>query len=117
MAQGKAKVIEGDLATGNFDPSLAKYKPERQNQITAPDLFQRFMENRSKQVYDRTLVKYQGLLNKLEAFWPLLPAIAINSTEALKFKEQLATQVVPITLKERIGLLSYLIFLPIVMVN
>ncbi|XWK89484.1 MAG: tyrosine-type recombinase/integrase [Phormidium sp.] len=106
VAEGKAKVIEGDLATGNFDPSLAKYKPERQNQITAHDLFQRFMENKSKQVYDRTLVKYEGLLNKLEAFWPSKPAIAITSTEALKFKEQLASLVAPVTLKERIGLLK-----------
>jgi integrase len=48
VAEGKAKVREGDFATGNFDPTLAKYKPERQNQISAVQLFKCFMERRSK---------------------------------------------------------------------
>ncbi len=66
MAEGKAKVREGDLATGNFDPTLAKYKPERQNQISAVQLFKCFMERRSRQGYERTLEKYKGLLSKLQ---------------------------------------------------
>lgn len=106
VAEGKAKVIEGDLATGNFDPSLAKYKPERQNQISVVALFERFMESRSKQVYDRTLEKYKGLLTKLREFFANKPAIIISETEAEKFKENLATQIAPITLRERIALLK-----------
>jgi integrase len=32
IAEQKARQIEGDMATANFDPSLRKYKPEYQQQ-------------------------------------------------------------------------------------
>jgi integrase len=41
VAEGKARMIEGDMATGNFDPTLVKYKPvaaEPESQITADEL-------------------------------------------------------------------------------
>jgi integrase len=28
VAESRAKIINGDLATGNFDPTLRKYKPQ-----------------------------------------------------------------------------------------
>lgn len=45
VAEGKAKQIEGDMATGNFDRTLAKYKPERpiSNSITAVALFEKLV--------------------------------------------------------------------------
>lgn len=105
VAEGKAKVIQGDLATGNFDSSLAKYKPEPPNQISVVALFQRFMESRQKLIYSRSLEKYKTLLNKLEAFFGNKPAQAVTETDSFKFKEKLATEILPITLKERITLL------------
>jgi integrase len=106
VAEGKAKVIEGDLATGNFDPTLAKYKPESQNQISVVDLFEKFMSKRSRSVDERTLVKYKGLLVKLQDYFGNKAGIAISYNEAEKFKEKLSTLMAPITLRERIGLLK-----------
>jgi integrase len=106
VAEGKAKVIEGDLATGNFDPTLAKYKPERQNQISVVDLFEKFMEKRSRSIYDRTLAKYKGLLGKLQDYFGNKAAISIKENDAEKFKEKLSSEIAAITLRERIGLLK-----------
>ncbi|MCT7952885.1 DUF3596 domain-containing protein [Ancylothrix sp. C2] len=78
VAEGKAKVIEGDLATGNFDPTLAKYKPERQNQISVVELFQKFMDKRARQVYERTMAKYKGLLGLLKSHFGNKAASAIG---------------------------------------
>lgn len=105
VAEGKAKVIQADLATGNFDPTLAKYRPERQNQISAIELFEKFMERRSRQIYDRSLAKYKGLLGKLESHFGSKAAIAVSEKEAEKFIHNLATEIAAITLRERIALL------------
>jgi len=106
VAEGKAKLIEGDLATGNFDPSLSKYKPERQSQISAYELFEKFMERRSRLVDDRSLAKYKGLLAKLENHFGSKAAIAITESDAQKLCEKLAEKIQPITLRERISLIK-----------
>jgi integrase len=40
----KASQIELDMASGNFDPSLVKYKPQKQESISVSELFDRFVE-------------------------------------------------------------------------
>lgn len=104
VAEGRAKLIEGDLVTGNFDPTLAKYRPERQNQISAVSLFEKFMERRSRQISKRSLEKYKALLNKLNYFGNK-PAISVNEKNAEEFIQKLATEIAAITLRERIILL------------
>lgn len=106
VAEGRAKIIEGDLVTGNFDPTLAKYRPERQNQISVTELFERFIESKRQQLDPRTLEKYQGLLNRLRDYFGEKAATVIGDTESEKFQRHLATLITPITLKERIGLLK-----------
>jgi integrase len=53
VAQQKAAQIELDIASGNFDFTLSKYKPPRQTslksqEITVAELFQQFAEYQSK---------------------------------------------------------------------
>lgn len=79
VAEGRAKTIEGDLATGNFDPTLAKYKPERYD-TSATELFQRFMD--SKKVDPRTLEKYCGLLKHIRKYYGDTKGAAINESSA-----------------------------------
>lgn len=105
VAEGKAKLIQGDLATGNFDSTLAKYKTERQSQISAIELFEKFMKRRSRRIYDRSLAKYRGLLGKLETYFGSKAAIAVSEKQAEKFTQRLATEIAPITLRERVALL------------
>ncbi len=71
MAESKANTIEGDMVTGNFDPTLKKYKfeveeePVKQVQIEVVELFQRFIPYRGKATTQRTMVKYQALSKKV----------------------------------------------------
>ena len=44
VASIKARQIELDIASGNFDPSLVKYKPQKQESISVSELFDRFVE-------------------------------------------------------------------------
>jgi len=60
VAEAKARIIEGDLATGNFDLTLRKYKPESQqkaNQTSAAALFERFTVDKTKFLYAKALQK------------------------------------------------------------
>jgi len=42
-ASMKASQIELDMASGNFDPSLAKYKPQKQESLSISDIFDQFV--------------------------------------------------------------------------
>ncbi|MEG4631375.1 hypothetical protein QUB56_17505 [Microcoleus sp. AR_TQ3_B6] len=53
VASIKARQIELDMASGNFDPSLVKYQPQKQESISVSELFDRFVEyKRHKNVAD-----------------------------------------------------------------
>jgi integrase len=106
VADQKAAQIQGDMATGNFDPSLAKYKqPERRQAIAVTDLFAKFIAFKKTQLDSRTLEKYQGLQKHLENYFGNKSA-DIHEKAAIAFKDRLAEKLAPVTLKERIGLLK-----------
>jgi len=67
VAESKAKLIERDLLTETFDPTLAKYKiqPLASNGIVVVELFEKFIEYKRKQVEPQTLEKYFGLQSHL----------------------------------------------------
>ena len=68
VSESKARVIEGDMATGNFDPTLKKYKPEFQQKlarISVVKLFETFMLEKAKEVTLKTMEKYQATLRYL----------------------------------------------------
>jgi Domain of unknown function (DUF3596). len=54
----KASQIELDIASGNFDPSLVKYKPQKQESISVSDLFDKFVEYQRRKIEPATLAKY-----------------------------------------------------------
>ena len=43
-AEIKARTIELDIPSGNFDPSPVKYKPQKKESISVSDLFDQFVE-------------------------------------------------------------------------
>ncbi|MBE9171341.1 DUF3596 domain-containing protein [Pleurocapsales cyanobacterium LEGE 06147] len=61
VAEAKAQQIELDIISGNFDTTLAKYKPEKLSEagkaefLTITALFHRFMEHKAKQVNPKTI--------------------------------------------------------------
>jgi integrase len=46
----KARTIELDMTSGNFDPSLAKYKPQKQESISVSNLFHQFIEYKRRKI-------------------------------------------------------------------
>jgi integrase len=76
IAADRARKIELDILSGNFDQTLAKYKPQPApektdlNLVKVRGLMEQFIQHKSKQVYARTLEKYHAILNHLEAFQP-----------------------------------------------
>lgn len=107
VAEGKAKQIEGDMATGNFDRTLAKYKPQQRvsSSLKAVDLFEKFMQHKAKRVYKRTLEKYRALLGYINQFFRGKVANNLSESDAGQFKEWLAERLAPVTVRERIELM------------
>jgi integrase len=64
-AQQKASFIQNDMGSENYDPTLKKYKTERQierDRLTIVELFQRFTEYKAKGAAPKTLEKYRATL-------------------------------------------------------
>jgi integrase len=72
VADRKARQIEGDVATGNFDPTLEKYKTQVQqkvSQISVVKLFEQFIAEKAKEVAPKTMEKYRATLGYLQRFF------------------------------------------------
>lgn len=112
VAGQKSREIEADIATGNFDPTLKKYKPQSTGSNTGVsifDLFNKFQLFKSKtDLNKRTLDKYRGLLGRLAEFFPGRAADSITREDAEAFRAWLLNtkKLAPVTVKERVGLLS-----------
>lgn len=107
VAPQKAHQIELDIASGHFDPSLKRYKPQYQrlSQISAVNLFRLFTEEKAKQVYQRSLEKYWATINYLVEYFQDKVA-EIPQPTAEKFAQWLSDRHGQLVLKERIGLLK-----------
>jgi integrase len=75
FAEQKARQIELDILSSNFDSTLQKYKPQKTKEeieaklITAEDLILKFIEYKSKFVSSpRSIEKYQTVLTHLRTF-------------------------------------------------
>ncbi len=92
IAEQKARQIEGDMATANFDPSLRKYKPEYQQQylrVSVTKLFGRFMAQKAKEVTPKTMEKYQATLGYLIRFFGDAAAELVSDSSAEDFTQHL----------------------------
>jgi len=110
MAEVKAGAIEGDLATGNFDSTLKKYKSEaqrfRNSQLTTVGLFQKFSDFKARDLSHRTLEKYAAIAKSFQRYFQDKPAQAVTHQEAENFTTWLITEVAPITARDRLALLK-----------
>ncbi|MBW4422749.1 MAG: site-specific integrase [Myxacorys californica WJT36-NPBG1] len=108
VAEFKAKLIEKDLANGDFDSSLGKYRPnyEPRSSVKVFDLFNSFINYKSNFVYKDTLIKYKALLNQLKTHFKQKTAVSIGEAEAVGFRDWLAETLAPTTVQERLTLLS-----------
>jgi integrase len=112
----KADEIERDIAYGQFDPTLVKYKPEIESRHSpkVTELFEKFIAAKSKEVYEQSLIKYHATLGYLKQFFREQQARTVTLDKADKFREWLSERILPNTkrpmttgtLKERITLVS-----------
>lgn len=92
VAMGRAAIIEADLATGNYDPTLRKYKPDgRQaedevSSLAVTELFERFVIYRSKGIIARTASKYSALSKRVKPFFEGMAVSAIDEEVADRFR-------------------------------
>jgi integrase len=110
VAEGKARQIELDILSGHFDKSLDRYRlqpkgeqKEQKIRSSVPDLFERFTKEKQKDVYKRTMEKYQVTLKNLTEHFHNKQASEVTEVLAQKFADSLT--LAKITLKERIGLI------------
>ena len=123
FAEQKARQIELDILSTNFDSTLQKYKPQKTKEeieadlVTVEKLISRFIEYKSKFVSSpRSLEKYQTVLSHLKAFkskgkhYPGSLAnqfaIDLNLDYSEQFYQNLAEKLAPVTLKQSIVWLS-----------
>lgn len=109
-AEPLARRIEGDIATGNFDPTLKKYKPaqrQKLEQTSVTELLEAFIQFKTKSISDRTLDKYWATLKHLRDFFGDKPAILIGGSGlSTKFAEYLPKKVSPVATKTYLTLVS-----------
>lgn len=123
-AELTARQIEVDISSGEFDTSLSKYKPKKQQKqqtllntdVTIAQLFQAFIDHKSQEVDKRTLEKYGATINYLNQFECKdgmgqkclgdKPACYLSDNCAQQFAEWLKDKNSEQVLKERLGLLS-----------
>ncbi len=112
VAQQKAHQIELDIASGHFDQSLKRYKPQYQRlaQISAVNLFRLFTEEKAKQAYQRSLEKYRATINYLAdnylAEYFQDKSAQVTESAAKEFAQWLSDRHGQLVLKERISLLK-----------
>jgi integrase len=108
VAEAKARLIESHMAAGVFDRTLDRYRPEgsKQLSLSVVELFQKFIDYKTKNLHPQSLAKYQGLLGHLGLFFKTKLVAQVGETEAEKFRSWLGKRVEPITLRERISLLN-----------
>ena len=107
VAQQKATQIELDIASGNFDSTLKKYKPPKASAkksatATVVGLFEKFMavQTKAKDLQVGSLCRYTATLRHLEAFFRTKSAEAIDDDCAEAFAEYLRDQVAERTAKD-----------------
>ena len=105
-AEIKVRQIELDMTSGNFDPSLAKYKPQKQESISVTELFDRFTEYKKRTISLDGFAKYKGLQKHVSVFFGNKSAIAVTETVAENFRDYLAQKLQPVTVRERIILMN-----------
>lgn len=109
IAQKLALQIQGDLVTGNFDPTLVKYKPQPPDAevkpVTVPvvKLVEQYLIHKQQQVESETLDKYRSFLPRIQQYFQ---GDALTEKSAFGFRDWLLEHNKPITVRERIIFLS-----------
>jgi integrase len=111
IAEGKAAIIAGDLASGEYDPTLARYKsngkvcPQKDEGSTS-HLFERFYTHRCKAIGTNSRTKYEALTGHIAVFFDPRDASEVSDNYADEFRQYLISKVSLSTVASYISLLK-----------
>ena len=92
----KAETIELDMTSGNFDPLLAKYKPQAESEaISVVEMFDRFTQQKQRTTLIGGLAKYLSLQKHVLAFFNGKTSVSVSESIAEKFRAYLAQKLEP----------------------
>ncbi len=89
VSQGKAAIIEADLFTGNFDQTLTKYKPQRQqslSNLSIQELLRQFTEYKRRSLETQSLSKFKALRKPIADFFGEKAVVSIDEESADDFR-------------------------------
>ncbi len=105
----KARQIEIDIATGQFDPTLEKYKGELvpgARPMTGQTLLTEFSESKATLVAAKTLEKCEHIGKKLAKFSRTKLVSDYTERTTILFRDHLLTQVAPISAAEYFSVIN-----------
>jgi len=103
----KAQTIELDMTSGNFDPPLAKYKPQAQSEaISVVEMFDQFTQQKQRTISIGGLAKYLSLQQHVLAFFKGKTSVSVSEYIAEKFRAYLAQKLEPVRMRERIVMMN-----------
>ncbi len=110
VAKGRVSQLEADLTSGNFDRTLAKYKPEVklstiEATVTAVELMNRFTLHRTHGIDKRTKGKYKAIGSKVASILGDACA-AVDDSRAEAFRLELSKTLAPNSQKEYLSMIS-----------
>jgi integrase len=108
-AEMKARQIEIDMVTGQFDPTLAKYRGDAvkgERAITGQSLLTEFSKSKSKLVTAKTLEKYEHVGKKLAKFSGTKLVSEYTERTTVLFRDYLLTQIAPISAAEYFSVIN-----------
>ncbi len=103
VAEARARLIEGDLVTSNFDSTLDKYQAKQKatgTTIAVVELVKRFIKHRQQS--GESITKYKTLQKPVADYFGSRAAAAIDEEIADGFRLYLARSLAPATQKERL---------------
>ncbi len=108
VAQRLALQIQGDCATGNFDSSLIKYKPQSEIElkpvtVSVVGLIERYLIFKQQQIESETLYKYNHFLPRIREYFG---NNSLTEKSAFGFRDWLLQHNEPATVRERIVFLN-----------
>lgn len=112
LSRQKAAQIELDLISGNYDPSLLKYKPrtigKNRTELTTVELFEKFTKARlrEKKLSRGGLSKYECVSKYLKSCFGTLLAEKVTRSKAEKLVSAMLESVTPQTCKQYLFLIS-----------
>ena len=105
QAELKAALIQRDIESGHFDPTLSKYRPDQIGEVLyLKDLFKQFIDHKKLSLRRSSLEKYSALEKHLETFFGDRQTLTPN--DCAEFRDWLLKRQKPITAGERLGMLS-----------